>query len=79
MTDPCDDKNYKGLGLKDFLRHFVPQVDTQIAEIQNANTIGFNPLIDLDIEKDKPLPPAKNRAERRQREKEQKKKDKKKK
>jgi hypothetical protein len=44
--DPLDDKLYVGLTLKDFLRHFVPQVDEQQKEIQEINELKSKPFYD---------------------------------
>lgn len=78
-TDPTDDSIYQNLRLEDFLRHFVPQALRQQEEMKALNEKGFAPIYDPLLFNQpppnvEPLPPPKNRAERRQREREQKKK-----
>lgn len=57
MSDPTDDKTYEGLTLKDYLRHFVPQVEDQITQIKEINELGFKPLYDKMYKETMPKQP----------------------
>lgn len=45
-VDPCDDKMYEKLSLTDFLRHFVPQEESQRKECLEINKKGSVPFAD---------------------------------